>query len=478
MNRFKKSFFMRSLKLFTPFLALGLSTFAQNAKLSADLQGIIATGQVKVIVQYNHIPTAADHQRIAGPNGVFKRQLGAVAAGSYTLPASSLAAIANDSAVTHVSIDHPIQARLDYVLGATNATIAHNWGATGVGVGVVVIDSGISPSADFGNRVVFTLDFTGGSGLDAFGHGTHVAGIIGGNGANSHCATCTRDLSGMAPGVNLLNFRVLDQNGSSTDSIVIQAIDYAISLKSKYNIKVINLSVGRPVFESYKLDPLCQAVEAAWKAGIVVVVAAGNDGRLNVVGNYGYGTINSPGNDPYALTVGAMKTENTYDRADDQLASYSSKGPSLIDNVSKPDLVAPGNQIVSVMASPAAKIPVILPGNVVATSYYNSKGSAAVKSPYYLTLSGTSMAAAVTSGAVADLLQVQPGLTPDQVKARLMQTAYKSLPYVTVAYDATTGQSFTDYYDIFSRGAGYLDLSAAIQSNSLAQGNSLSPRCR
>ena len=123
------------------------------------------------------------------------------------------------------------------------------------------------------------MDFTGGNGKDAFGHGTHVAGIIGGNGANSHCATCTRDSAGMAPGVNLLNFRVLDQYGCDHDSTVIQAIDYAISLKDTYNIRVINLSLGRPVFESYTVDPLCQAVEAAWKAGIVVVVAAGNDGR-------------------------------------------------------------------------------------------------------------------------------------------------------------------------------------------------------
>ena len=473
-SRSEKYLFMHSLKLLTPFLALGAMSYAQNAKLSPDLQALDPNSQVKVIVQYNHVPTPADHQRICGGQCTMGNQLGIVAGGSYSMPGSAVANAAKDASVTHISIDHAIQAHLDYATAATNATIAHTLGATGVGVGVAVIDSGIASNSDFGNRVVLTMDFTGGNGQDAYGHGTHVAGIIGGNGANSHCSTCTRDIAGMAPGVNLLNLRVLDQSGLSSDSTVIQAIDYAISLKKTYNIRVINLSVGRPIFESYTVDPLCQAVEAAWKAGIVVVVAAGNDGRLNFVGNKGYGTINSPGNDPYSLTVGSMKTEDTYDRADDQLASYSSKGPSLYDNVAKPDLVAPGNQIVSVLASSSATLPTLVPGNIVNTNYYNAKGTTA-KSPYYMALSGTSMAAAVTSGAVADLLQVQPNLTPDQVKARLMLTAYKSFPYSSVAYDATTGQSYTDYYDAFSRGAGYLDLAAAIQSSAVANGSALSP---
>ena len=114
--------------------------------------------------------------------------------------------------------------------------------------------------------------------------------------------------------------------------------------------------MGRGVFESYKQDPLCQAVESAWKSGIVVVVAAGNDGRDNSVGQNGYGTINAPANDPYALTVGAMKAMDTYTRTDDLVASYSSKGPSLFDNVVKPDIVAPGNGIVSLLASTSSTL--------------------------------------------------------------------------------------------------------------------------
>ena len=138
---------------------------------------------------------------------------------------------------------------------------------------------------------------------------------------------------------------MLDANGGATDSQVIAAINQAISLKSKYNIRVINLSLGRAVYESYKLDPLCQAVEKAWKNGIVVVVAAGNNGRY--LPTSGYGTVTAPGNDPYVITVGAMKPMGTPQRTDDLIASYSSKGPTVVDRVVKPDLVAPGNLLVS-----------------------------------------------------------------------------------------------------------------------------------
>ena len=154
----------------------------------------------------------------------------------------------------------------------------------------------------------------------------------------------------MAPNVNLINLQVLDQNGSGTDSNVIAAIDEAISLKSTYNIRVINLSLGQPVYESYTVDPLCQAAEAAWSSGIVVVVAAGNSGR-NAQGSLPlYGTIASPGNDPYVITVGATNTHGSTNVAGDTIASYSSDGPTAIDHIAKPDLVAPGNNVVSLMA--------------------------------------------------------------------------------------------------------------------------------
>ena len=170
--------------------------------------------------------------------------------------------------------------------------------------------------------------------------------MIGGTGtssgtANGYAAT----YAGMAPNVNLINLRVLDQNGSGTDSQVIAAIQQAIALKSTYNIRVISMSLGRPVFESYTLDPVDQAVEAAWKAGIVVVVAAGNNGRSGAA--HGFATIGVPANDPAVITVGATMTLDTATRVDDKIASYSSKGPTVLDHIVKPDLVAPGNRLVS-----------------------------------------------------------------------------------------------------------------------------------
>jgi serine protease AprX len=137
-----------------------------------------------------------------------------------------------------------------------------------------VIDSGVEVSPDLSTlgilpRVVYTQDFVGGNGRDGYGHGTHVAGIIGANGASSNCFGCTRSLVGVAPNASIINLRALDADGVGSDSSVIAAIERAIALKQRYNIRVINLSLGRPIYESYKQDPLCQAVEAAWKAGIV-----------------------------------------------------------------------------------------------------------------------------------------------------------------------------------------------------------------
>ena len=177
-------------------------------------------------------------------------------------------------------------------------------------------------------------------------------------------------------------------------------------------------------------------MEAAWKAGIVVVVSGGNLGRNNGAGNNGYGTITSPGNDPYVITVGAMKAMGTPSRNDDVIASYSSKGPTFIDHIVKPDLVAPGNRIISVRASGIAAPAT---ANVPAPYYTTHAG---VSSDYVM-FSGTSMSAGVVSGAVALLLEKTPSLTPDQVKARLMKTAFKQFAAFSVATDLATGQTYS-----------------------------------
>lgn len=468
-------------------LAAGVA-FAGRGKLSKDLDRIQASDQVNIIVQFKTPPTAAHHKAVLKHGGKLRRELKLLRSGAYTVPASALADLKTNPNVVYVSVDRPVQSMgtnpvpgpaVDYHTDTINAPAAWTQGLDGTGIGVVVIDSGIAAVNDLNpNAVVYAQDFVGdgAQGADLYGHGTHVAGIIAGNGAASTGPAYSYTFHGIAPGVNLINLRALDQNGSGSDSQVIAAIETAIQLKDTYNIRVISLSVGRGVFESYTLDPLCQAVEQAWASGIVVVVSAGNNGRNDSIDPNGYGTVTSPGNDPYIITVGAMNTLGTPDRTDDVPASYSSKGPTLFDQVIKPDLVAPGNLIVS-LYNPGETLSQEIPGNELPNAAYIA-GGVWGRSKSYFALSGTSMAAPMVSGAAALLLQQNPAMTPDQVKARLMVTAFKNLVPAAIATDPTTGQTFNLRADIFTVGAGYLDIQAALADPDLAPatvGSALSP---
>jgi len=484
----KSAMWGRTVLIVSALLLTASLAFAGSHKMSKEFDGKKLSGQVDVIVQFNQVPTSRHHQKIASRGGKLKRELGRFKGAAYRMPASKLAGLANDPEVRYISPDRPVhgasngpgQPVLDYHNESIHAPAAWALGLDGSGVGVAIIDSGVANVADLTNtNLVYSQDFTGdpnNSPVDAYGHGTHIAGIIAGNGAASTSATDFYTFQGIASNANLVNLRVLDANGEGTDSEVIAAIQAAIQLKDTYNIRVINLSMGRPVYESYVLDPLCQAVEQAWRSGIVVVVAAGNYGRDNNAGTGGYGTITAPGNDPYAITVGAMNTEGTADRTDDVPASYSSKGPSLIDQIAKPDLVAPGNLIVS-LYTPGETLSQEFPGNEIPFSLYSTAGGTAASGSYFM-MSGTSMAAPMVSGAAALMLQQTPTLTPDQVKARLMKSAFKGMVQSTTAVDATTGETFTEQADLLTVGAGYLDIQAALANTDLAPetaGSALSP---
>jgi len=348
--------------------------------------------------------------------------VGRIPGGGVVLANSDeLADLASDAGVAHLSGDVRVHTGMAVSSQATAADQARAGSTgllgiggmspvTGKGISVAVVDSGIHiQHTALANKVVASVSFvTGDSSTDdAFGHGTHVAGIIAG------LATSVTPLyaGGIAPGAQLVNVRVLGADGSGLTSDVIAGIDWVIAHKSTYNIRVINLSLGHPVFESCTLDPLCQEIAKAVNAGIVVVAAAGNYG-LNAAGQTVLGSIASPGNSPYAITVGAVNTWGTPGRSDDRVATFSSRGPTAYDFAVKPDVAAPGVKIVSLEAA-----------NSLLETEYPVTHVAGSGNNAYMYLSGTSMATPMVSGGVALLLQGAPGLTPAQVKLALQNGA-------------------------------------------------------
>jgi serine protease AprX len=444
-------------------------------KFSTDMSSHVGQdGTVTVIVQYRQGPNESVLTNMKGRGASIRTRLQSIRAVTLHVPVSMLTELSNDPNVLYVSPDRSLKMTSNpqveqYVTAVEADVAAAQYGLDGTGVGVAIIDSGVAAHADLndasGNsRVVYSQSFVAGDTTtsDKYGHGTHVAGLVGGTGVSSGAANgYSGTFAGIAPNVNIINLRVLDQNGVGTDSQVIAAIQQAIALKNTYNIRVINMSLGRPVFETYTLDPVDQAVEAAWKAGIVVVAAAGNDGRYGPTN--GFGTIGVPANDPAVITVGATRTAMTATRADDTIASYSSKGPTAIDHIVKPDLVAPGNQLPSLRVA----------GSTLDTTYPQYELTSSNGTSKYFVLSGTSMSTPLVAGSAALMLQQNPSLTPDQVKARLMKSAWKSFGQYSSSYD-NRGNAYNNEYDLFTYGAGNLDVDNALGNTDVATGVALS----
>jgi serine protease AprX len=312
----------------------------------------------------------------------------------------------------------PLPNVLRQTLGLSN--VAGSGDMTGAtGLGVVIIDSGIAPSANFLGRITGFYDFTNGGvstpPFDDYGHGTHIAGLIGSSGKLSNY-----EYQGIAPEVKLIGLKVLDGTGVGRTSDVISAIEFAILNKSKLNAHMMNISLGHPIYAPAKYDPLVLAVEKASAAGYIVVVSGGNFGQARKNGEPGYTGITSPGNAPSAITVGAAMTEGTVLREDDRVAPYSGRGPTWFDAFAKPDVVAPGHKLVS-----DTSVDSYLYQNLPANRRKASNGQT------LLELSGTSMGTAVTSGVVALVLQQhnqngmhrQKALTANLVKAMLQFSA-------------------------------------------------------
>lgn len=303
----------------------------------------------------------------------------------------------------------------------------------GQGITVAVVDSGISKHTDIDKRLLFSVNFNKNyhDGLDYYGHGTFVSSLVAGDGKDSKGA-----YMGVAPKTNLVNVRVSNDQGQATEADTVAALQWILDNQAKYNIRVVNLSLSASVWESYHTNPLDAAVEILWFNKIVVVVSAGNSGTANLF---------PPANDPFVITVGATNDLGTVGMSDDIVAPYSGYGTTEV-GTRKPELVAPGSNLIA-----------YLPEQNKTTIGREHSGNGVNKS--YFRMSGTSMAAPVVAGAVALLLQDEPGLTPDQVKYRLMATA-----------DKTWGG-----YDAAKAGAGYLNIFAAVRGTSTESANTNYP---
>lgn len=429
--------------------ALPASTARSGSGLPPRLQELAAStpdATVAVIVQL--APNAQNAANaIDRLGGVITADLRLINALAVRMPANQLPALAALDMVRHVSLDAPLidsAAPTPTTISTGRLEVAYNdaIGATrlwnrapaylrGTGIGVAVVDSGINPQEDLytiqgTNRLIAAAAFQSGynqTPYDHYGHGNHTAGIIGSNGRRS-----TYKYVGVAPDVNLINVRVLDDNGMGSLSSLIQGLQWIFENRRTYNIRVANISLSSVEPESYLDSPVSAAVEALWFDGVVVVVSAGNGGA---------DALYPPANDPFVITVGATDDRGTKTTTDDRLASFSAYGVTP-EGYAKPDLVAPGTNIVSLIANPNSKLMQEHPQHMVGQTYFR--------------MSGTSMAAPMVAGAVALLLQDEPQLTPDEVKQRLLSTARP--------------------FDQPERaGAGHLDIYAAVNASQTGAAN-------
>ncbi|MFA1819536.1 S8 family peptidase [Virgibacillus oceani] len=299
--------------------------------------------------------------------------------------------------IKKIHYDREVTTLLDTATPSINSHQLQENGLTGKDVTIAVIDTGIEPHADLEGRITAFQDFVGNQteSYDDNGHGTHCAGDAAGDGAASD-----GQYKGPAPEANVIGVKVLNKMGSGSLSTVIEGVEWCIENQSAHDIGILSLSLGSNATVPAAEDPVVRAVEAAWDAGMVVCIAAGNSGPEE-------GTIGSPGISPKVITVGAADDHNNTDRSDDTVADFSSRGPT-IDGYMKPDLLTPGVEVVSLRAS---------------GSFLDKTNKSARVGSSYTSLSGTSMATPICAGVAAQLLQSNPDLTPDEVKQQLMDAS-------------------------------------------------------
>lgn len=358
-----------------------------NTKLCPILSAKImaqSREEVPVILQFNEKSTSLkENMNIVSTK--IKSNLPLINGFAGYMTTESIYRIINSPEVDYISFDSQVYTLLDIAAPTMDAYFPHDKGYEGKGITVAVIDTGVSPHDDLtrpSNRIIGFKDFILNRDIpyDDNGHGTHVSGIIAGNGFSSK-----GKYMGVAPKANILGIKALNQDGGGDISDIIAAISYIVDTKDKYNTKIINLSLGTPANSSCSKDPLCKAVKMAVDAGLIVVTAAGNSGPSS-------GTILSPGISKDVITVGAVDDKRTIDISDDTIAPFSSRGPTP-EGLIKPDVVAPGVNINSLSNS-------------------NLSG--------YSSLSGTSMATPLVSGSIALLLNKYGNLSPEEIKDKVV----------------------------------------------------------
>ncbi|UCF66267.1 MAG: S8 family peptidase [Acidobacteriota bacterium] len=425
------------------------TTLTPASQLAPDLlswldDGYLLDERAALIVQLHEPLTSSELAYLFDDPGSVTAfpALGMLAA---ELTARELPRVAAHPKVAAISLDRQARAagsasRLQAIAGAREVIEA--FGYQGRGVGIAVLDSGLSPHPDLAASaaVSFVPDEPP---EDGFGHGTHVAGVIAGSGRAS--VGLDRSVTGIAPAADLVSVRVLDDQGLGTLSWTLAGIDWLLRHREQLNVRIVNMSLAAASSESYRTDPLCQATRRLHDAGIVTIAAAGNLGQ-DEDGTAVHGAITAPGNSPWVITVGAASDAGTEPRHDDRVAAYSSRGPTRsfepvsgsYDHLIKPDLVAHGSRIVSARA---------------AGSFLAQDDAAAREvspplelKPWYLKLHGTSVATGVVTGIVALMLEANPSLDPSSVKALLVYTAQP--------LDGAT---------VFEQGAGLLNAAGAVR---------------
>ena len=413
----------------------GLRAVALPAALIAavipTVGGVAAqAATVSVIVQGRPDQPAAAARAVEAVGGSVTYDLSIVHGVAADVPADAVERLRTVAGVRAVTPNAPVHVQASTSSTSTNTATLNSvfarevqadllWaeGIKGAGITVALIDTGVTVVPDLAGRVVTDVpdpvnegdvdacaNFSGhvdpdtgdDDCTDQYGHGTFLAGLIAGNGASSNGLH-----KGVAPDAQVVSIKIAGPDGSSDVSKLLAALQYVVTFRDELGIDVLNLSLGTDSTQSYTVDPLNYAVEQVWREGVAVVVAAGNLGPTA-------GSISKPGDDPFVITVGAVDDRETPATSDDRVPNFSGRGPTATDRLPKPDITAPGSRLVSLRA-PGSHVEATVAGGLPGTAYRRG--------------SGTSMSAAVVSGAVALLLDKNEAWSPDRVKHALSATA-------------------------------------------------------